>query len=95
MWISSNDAMVTRMLDVARVTSRDDLVDLGSGDGRVVIGAARRDVFLPCLRASPRTPDAMLRGGRAGWWKVPWLCASRVAGPGTGGVSCFRLHLAA
>ena len=42
MWIPSDDVMVTRMLDVARVTSRDYLVDLGSGDGRVVIGAARR-----------------------------------------------------
>ncbi|OGA21103.1 MAG: hypothetical protein A3I02_09895 [Betaproteobacteria bacterium RIFCSPLOWO2_02_FULL_67_26] len=42
MWIPSDDVMVTRMLDVARVTARDSVLDLGSGDGRVVIGAARR-----------------------------------------------------
>lgn len=42
MWIPSEGVMVTRMLDVARVTARDYLVDLGSGDGRVVIAAARR-----------------------------------------------------
>ena len=42
MWIPSEDVMVARMLDVARLTARDDLVDLGSGDGRVVIAAARR-----------------------------------------------------
>lgn len=42
MWIPSEDVMVARMLDVARVTARDYLVDLGSGDGRVVIAAARR-----------------------------------------------------
>jgi SAM-dependent methyltransferase len=42
MWIPSEDVMVARMLDVARLTARDYLVDLGSGDGRVVIAAARR-----------------------------------------------------
>ncbi len=42
MWIPSDDVMVTRMLDAARVTSRDYLVDLGSGDGRIVIAAALR-----------------------------------------------------
>jgi len=42
MWIPSEEVMVARMLDVARVTSRDYVIDLGSGDGRVVIGAARR-----------------------------------------------------
>jgi SAM-dependent methyltransferase len=42
MWVPSEDVMVARMLDVARLTARDYLVDLGSGDGRVVIAAARR-----------------------------------------------------
>ena len=34
--------MVERMLDVARVTPQDYVVDLGSGDGRIVTAAARR-----------------------------------------------------
>jgi SAM-dependent methyltransferase len=42
MWLPSEDAMVRRMLDFAQVTSRDFVVDLGSGDGRTVIAAARR-----------------------------------------------------
>ena len=42
MWIPSEDVMVARMLDVARVTARDVVMDLGSGDGRIVIAAARR-----------------------------------------------------
>ena len=35
-------AMVEVMLDLARVTPQDVVVDLGSGDGRLVIAAARR-----------------------------------------------------
>lgn len=42
MWLPSEDAMVRRMLDIAQVTARDFVVDLGSGDGRTVIAAARR-----------------------------------------------------
>lgn len=41
-WIPSPDDMVGKMLDMARVTPRDYVVDLGSGDGRNVIAAARR-----------------------------------------------------
>jgi len=42
MWLPSEDVVVARMLELARVGGRDYLVDLGSGDGRVVIAAARR-----------------------------------------------------
>jgi SAM-dependent methyltransferase len=41
-WIPTPDDMVEKMLDMARVTPRDFVVDLGSGDGRNVIAAARR-----------------------------------------------------
>lgn len=42
MWLPSEDAAVRRMLDIAQVTKRDFVLDLGSGDGRTVIAAARR-----------------------------------------------------
>lgn len=42
MWLPSEDAAVRRMLDIAQVTQRDFVLDLGSGDGRTVIAAARR-----------------------------------------------------
>jgi len=42
MWLPSEDMMVRRMLDIARVTARDFVVDLGSGDGRTVVAAAQR-----------------------------------------------------
>ena len=41
-WIPSPDDMVEKMLDLAKVTPQDFVVDLGSGDGRNVIAAARR-----------------------------------------------------
>src|SRR4029078_12469120 len=41
-WIPSPGDMVEKMLDMARVTPQDFVIDLGSGDGRNVIAAARR-----------------------------------------------------
>lgn len=41
-WVPTPDALVDRMLDMAKVTARDYVVDLGSGDGRTVIAAAKR-----------------------------------------------------
>jgi SAM-dependent methyltransferase len=41
-WVPTPEALVEKMLDVANVTPADLVVDLGSGDGRNVIAAARR-----------------------------------------------------
>ena len=41
-WIPTPDHVVDMMLDMARVTAEDYLIDLGSGDGRMVIAAAKR-----------------------------------------------------
>ena len=41
-WVPSPESTVEKMLDVARVTPQDFVVDLGSGDGRNVIAAAKR-----------------------------------------------------
>ena len=40
-YVPTSDAVVRAMLDVAHVTSADVVYDLGSGDGRIVIEAAR------------------------------------------------------
>ncbi len=40
-WVPTPDTLVTAMLTVAGVTERDYVVDLGSGDGRIAIAAAR------------------------------------------------------
>jgi len=41
-WVPTPQALVDRMLDMARLTKSDYLMDLGSGDGRTVITAAKR-----------------------------------------------------
>jgi SAM-dependent methyltransferase len=41
-WVPTPQALVDRMLDMAKVGSTDFVMDLGSGDGRTVITAARR-----------------------------------------------------
>ena len=43
-WVPTPNSLVERMLDMAHVTPKDFLVDLGSGDGRTVIAAAKRGV---------------------------------------------------
>jgi hypothetical protein len=41
-WVPTPQALVERMLDMAKLTSQDIHYDLGSGDGRTVIAAAKR-----------------------------------------------------
>ena len=41
-WVPSPQTLVDRMLDMAKVTAQDFVMDLGSGDGRTVITAAKR-----------------------------------------------------
>jgi SAM-dependent methyltransferase len=41
-WVGNPEVMVQKMLDIAGVTENDFVVDLGSGDGRNVIAAAKR-----------------------------------------------------
>lgn len=41
-WVPTPQALVDRMLDIAKVTPKDYVMDLGSGDGRTVITAAKR-----------------------------------------------------
>lgn len=40
-WIATPDAVVNRMLQMAEVSPQDRVVDLGSGDGKIAIAAAR------------------------------------------------------
>jgi SAM-dependent methyltransferase len=41
-WVPTPEDLVEAMLDIAKVTPNDFVMDLGSGDGRVVIAAAKR-----------------------------------------------------
>jgi SAM-dependent methyltransferase len=41
-WVPTPAALVEKMLDMAKVTPQDHVMDLGSGDGRNIIAAAKR-----------------------------------------------------
>ena len=41
-WVPTPQVLVEKMLDMAKVTPQDIVIDLGSGDGRTVITAAKR-----------------------------------------------------
>ena len=41
-WVPTPQVMADKMLDMAKVTPKDYVIDLGSGDGRTVITAAKR-----------------------------------------------------
>jgi hypothetical protein len=41
-WVPTSQLLVDKMLDMAKLTPQDYLMDLGSGDGRTVITAAKR-----------------------------------------------------
>src|SRR5687767_12843367 len=40
-WVPTNDALVDRMLKMAKTTSSDLVYDLGAGDGKIAIAAAK------------------------------------------------------
>ncbi len=41
-WVPTPPGLIDKMLDAAKVTANDTVIDLGSGDGRSVIAAAKR-----------------------------------------------------
>jgi SAM-dependent methyltransferase len=41
-WVPTPFTLVEKMLDMAKVTPQDYVIDLGSGDGRMIIAAAKR-----------------------------------------------------
>ena len=52
-WVPTPQALVDRMLDMAKATPKDYVVDLGSGDGRTVITAAKRGIKAHGIEFNP------------------------------------------
>jgi hypothetical protein len=52
-WVPTSQALVDKMLDMAKVTPQDFLMDLGSGDGRTVITAAKRGATAMGIEYNP------------------------------------------
>lgn len=52
-WVPTPQPLVDKMLDIAKVTPQDYVIDLGSGDGRTVITAARRGATAHGIEYNP------------------------------------------
>jgi precorrin-6B methylase 2 len=52
-WVPTPQELVEKMLDLAQVTKNDFLMDLGSGDGRTVITAAKRGLRAQGVEYNP------------------------------------------
>ncbi|KRE09783.1 RNA methyltransferase [Bosea sp. Root381] len=64
-WLPTQDALVQRMLEMAKVTKEDKLVDLGSGDGRTVIAAAKRGLNARGIEYNPDLVTVSQRAAEA------------------------------
>jgi Methyltransferase domain len=64
-WVPSPEALVEKMLDMAKVTPQDYLIDLGSGDGRTVIAAAKRGARALGIEYNPDMVELSKRNAAA------------------------------
>jgi hypothetical protein len=60
-WVPTDQALVEHMLDMAKVTSEDYVIDLGSGDGRTVIAAAKRGAHALGIEYNPDMVELSIR----------------------------------
>jgi hypothetical protein len=60
-WVPTAQGLVDRMLDMAKLTAKDIHYDLGSGDGRTVITAARRGATAYGVEYNPDMVDLSRR----------------------------------
>ena len=60
-WVPTPQVVVDKMLDMAKVRPRDFLMDLGSGDGRTVITAAKRGARALGVEYNPDMVELSMR----------------------------------
>ena len=64
-WVPTPQALVDKMLDMAKVTKTDVVYDLGSGDGRTVITAAKRGATAMGIEYNPDMVDLSKKNAEA------------------------------
>jgi precorrin-6B methylase 2 len=64
-WVPTSQALVDKMLDLAKVTPQDFVIDLGSGDGRTVITAAKRGARAMGIEYNPEMVELSKRNAAA------------------------------
>lgn len=60
-WVPTPQTLVDKMLDMAKLTTSDYLIDLGSGDGRTVITAAKRGARAHGIEYNPNMVELSRR----------------------------------
>lgn len=63
-WVPTPQALVDAMLDIAKATPKDYLIDLGSGDGRTVITAAKRGLTAHGIEYNPDMVELARRNAK-------------------------------
>ena len=64
-WVPTPQALVDKMLDMAKVTPQDFVIDLGSGDGRTVITAAKRGARALGIEYNPNMVELSTKNAAA------------------------------
>ncbi len=64
-WVPTSQALVDKMLDMAKVTPQDYVIDLGSGDGRTVITAAKRGARAHGIEYNPDMVELSVKNAAA------------------------------
>jgi SAM-dependent methyltransferase len=64
-WVPTSHSLVQKMLDIAGVTAQDEVIDLGSGDGRTVIAAAKRGARARGIEYNPEMVELSIANARA------------------------------
>jgi len=63
-WVPTPQTLVDRMLDMAKATPQDYVIDLGSGDGRTVITAAKRGIKAHGVEYNPEMVELAKRNAK-------------------------------
>ena len=64
-WVPTPQVLVEKMLDMAKVTPQDFVIDLGSGDGRTVITAAKRGARAMGIEYNPDMVELSQKNAKA------------------------------
>lgn len=64
-WVPTPQSLVDKMLEIAKATPKDYLIDLGSGDGRTVITAAKKGLTAHGIEYNPQMVELAQKNAKA------------------------------
>lgn len=64
-WVPTPQSLVDKMLEIAKATPKDYLIDLGSGDGRTVITAAKKGLRAHGIEYNPQMVEVAQKAAKA------------------------------